>query len=213
MTDDAFDFGNLSVVESETDTSSDSPSGPECEVCGDIIPWAGRGRKPTKCKEHKSRTTPRDSDTPSTPRRTAAKAKRLEDLEAGLLKELTLFGKGMSKAMPVAGVTTVKRAPETAHALTLIAADNPRVFAVLETATKVLPVLDIGETAAMIGVAIMIDAGRLSPDGILPNMLGVTEIYDMVYPDDGRGQSEPVQREGTLTPFAVELPPRFAPVG
>lgn len=176
--------------------------------CNFPLEYSGRGRKPKKCDEHKQRTTT-PGGTASRPRGTRMAA-RLEALHADLTYELTLFGKTTSRVLPVFGVTAVQRADRTARALVTVAADNPRVLAALETASKIVPALDLGETAVMLGIALLIDTGRLNPEGLLPGMFGLTETYFLVHGDpSGQEMETPAQGADPMTPA---MPLRFQPV-
>jgi hypothetical protein len=214
-------FDDIEVIpdpESPGDTSTPErdPSvkeGPTCEICGTEIPWSGRGRRPKKCDEHKSRTTGR-SDT-GTPARGARLEKRLATLEADLTREMTLFGKGSAKFLPTFGTVTVGRAPKTAEAMVKIAADHPKVLDALEVATKIMPALDLGETAAMMALALAVDRGIVHPDSIPAVMFGVSETWHDIYPDgtveDKAKQNGNNPVEGEVIGFPEQqVPPRFA---
>lgn len=191
-----------------------TPDGPLCEVCSDVIPWSGRGRKPKFCANHKRRTSPRDSaDLPRAPRRTAKLEARLAELETDLTREMVIVGKGFSAVLPVFGLTMAERATRTAKALTKIAARNPKVLESLEVSTKVVDALDLGEVALALGVALLVDLGRMNPDNTLAGMVGVSETWHAINDeDDGSGHSEAHVNEsvnGQRNPFEVEVPLRF----
>jgi hypothetical protein len=209
--DDLPEFDNVEdVLDPPPDPVNDPSTGPQCEVCGTVIPWSGRGRKPKKCIDHKTRT----SSTTSSRRVSTKTSARLEQLEADLLQETVTFGKTVSQLFPTLGVVTVSRAPKTASALTRIARDHPKILAALEVSTKIIPVLDLGETVLALGVALLVDLGQIKPDSPSAQMLGVTEIWNSIYIEDtpnsidDRGQVDP-----TNIGFpAQQVPPRFAKV-
>lgn len=187
---------------------------------------SGRGRKPKRCPEHRGRTAV------ATQRKNTGRQAAVKQLEEDVFKELALFGKGFSKLAPTAGLVAVKRAEKTAAALARMAQDNPKLLAALEIGTKIAPVLDLGETLAMFGLALMVDMGRIHPDAVVSILFGVSEIWHDINDDekpqtaqeywdrqdpnrvDGRGnrpadwkeQTERVERTG----FEVSVPPRFA---
>jgi len=219
-------FSDLDVAEPPTDDNDvehspveSTPDGPLCEVCGTVIAWSGRGRKPKFCVDHKRRTTPRDSaDLPRAPRRSAKLELRLAELESDLTREMALFGKGFSAVLPTFGVTMVDRSARTAKALTKIAARNPKVLESLEVSTKIVDALDLGEVALALGVALLVDLQRMNPDNALAGMVGVSQIWHDI--NDERPESESGRHsERNMTedtnfrnPFVVEVPPRFQAV-
>ena len=209
-----FDFDDLETAPPDNDDVIPD-DGPTCQVdgCGVPIPWGGRGRKPTKCADHKSRTSPigRESSGSPTVRRSAKFERRIEQLGDDLTREFAVFGKGMAKLLPTTGGVLLSRAEVSAKGLAAIASKNPKLLAALETSTKILPALDLGETVGMLGIAVMVDAGRIDPDGMLSSMLGVSEIYHYMHPtDEQRPLSEVSGQAGSL--FDVSVPPRFAGV-
>jgi hypothetical protein len=120
---------------------------------------------------------------------------RLKALEDDLLREFTVAGKGLAQFMPTAGVTLVKRAERTTRALLRIAEDNPKMLQALETAAKVAPAIDLGETLGAVGLAIMVDAGRVNPDSLLPTLFGVRETWHELN-DDTSGEEMPETANG-----------------
>lgn len=215
MSDDLDFLDDLPPEENEPDILPDPPEptadgGPVCDVCGDPIPYSGRGRRPKKCAEHKTRTTARQGA--ASVRRSSGKtAARITALENDLTKEFALFGKGVAKVLPTFGVTVVKRAERTAAALARIAEDNPKLMQILEVGTKIAPAIDLGETAAALGLALLVDMGRVDPDSLLSTMFEVSatwhEINDDVVPDEPQG----VVIAGAGFP-PQEVPLRFAKI-
>src|SRR5262249_33465548 len=80
-------------------------------------------------------------------------------------------------------VMLTKRAEATARALCRVAENNPRLMEALETAATIAPMLDLGETAGAVGLAILVDTGRVNPDSVLPTLFGVRETYHELYDD------------------------------
>lgn len=196
-----------SVPDDTTTGDTDTPApevGPTCETCGTAIVWAGRGRKPRFCPDHKKRT---GTGSVRSPRKvSAAKADRLNELETDLLKEFATFGKGMAKVMPVTGITVVKRSENTAHALVKIAQNNPKLLEALEVGAKFAPAFELGETGIAVATAILVDSKRVAPDSVMAGMTGVAETYKEIYGDD-----QPVKGLHNVSPFSQEqpVPPRF----
>lgn len=193
-----FDFDNLETLDlppsergSPADPDPGVVGGPECEVCGNVIPWSGRGRRPLRCVEHKKKPASAGVRQP----RAAKTEVRLKALEDDLLREFTVAGKGLAQFMPTAGVTLVKRAERTTRALLRIAEDNPKMLQALETAAKVAPAIDLGETLGAVGLAIMVDAGRVNPDSLLPTLFGVRETWHELN-DDTSGEEMPQAGNG-----------------
>jgi hypothetical protein len=209
--DDLPNFDNVEdALDPAPEPTTEVSTGPQCDVCGTGIPWSGRGRKPKKCIDHKTRTSSSIS-----PRRVSSKTSaRLEQLEADLLQESVTFGKTVSQIFPTLGVVTVSRAPKTASALTRIARDHPKVLAALEVSTKIIPVLDLGETFLALGVALLVDLGQIKPDSPSAQMLGVTEIWKSIYEEETQNS---IDQYGKVEPAnigfpAQQVPPRFAKV-
>lgn len=180
----------------------------ECEEheCENRLIWSGRGRKPKRCADHRTRTR---GATAATKRLTNTRASRAE-LEADLSREFNAFAIGISKLMPVTGVTMAKRSERTVHALVKLAENNPSLLIALEATAKVASVVDIAESAAAIGVAVMVDTGRMNPDGVMPNMLGVSETFHEINDEpipEGVQYQAPVE-----TVFEAPVPLRFQKV-
>jgi hypothetical protein len=131
-----------------------------------------------------------------------------------LIQETVTFGKTVSQLLPTLGVVTVSRAPKTAAALTRVARDHPKVLAALEVSTKVIPLLDLGETVLAMAIALMVDLGQVKPDSPSARMLGVTEVWESIYVEDTPNSiDEHAQVNPTNIGFpAQEVPPRFARV-
>lgn len=182
----------------------DDDKRPHCEECGTVIPWSGRGRRPKRCADHKLRrsTNPRSISTRSNTKR----AVKLDQLEGDITRELGIAGMGLAKVMPTAGITLFSRAEKTAQALVRIAQDNPRLMEALEIGAKVAPAFDLGETAAAVGVAILIDTGRVDPDSVISQMTGVSQLWHQTHDDEPEGASPNVPHVGMPV---QNVPPRF----
>lgn len=105
-------------------------------------------------------------------------------------------------------MTAAKRAEKTAQALCKVAATNATVLNALVVAAKIVPALDIAETVLCLGVALMVDLGRVPPDSVLPTVTGVSETWHEIH-DDDIDAPIPYTPNGT-SPNGVGVPPRFA---
>ena len=201
------DDGPDDVPEAVPDPDSPpAPDGPTCEVCGTLIEWSGRGRKPKKCAEHKTRTA---GAAKAQRRKTPAK---LDLLESDLTRELVGFGKNVSSVLPCLGVTLVSRSEKTAKALTRVAENNPKILAALEASTRVVPMLDLAESVLSVAIALAVDLGRLNPDSLLSVNMGVSEIWHEVHDEGGSTVTGPAQQVvSSSNGFfpGTEVPPRF----
>lgn len=208
---DEFDFlDNLPPEDAPPESASNDPptqiDGPTCEECGVEIPWAGRGRKPKRCAEHKTRTTVRSGNGGS---RVTRNQQRLDALKDDITKEIVFFGKSVAKVLPTFGVTAGKRAEKTAAAFVRIAADNPKLLEALEATTKIIPALDLGETAVALGLALLVDLGRISPDALLPTMFEVSETWHELNDEDDMIVPDGVVIQGAFAPAEQAVPRRF----
>lgn len=185
-----------------------------CETCGVGIEWSGRGRKPKNCVDHKARTSTTargSSNRATTGRRSTKRDAELDQLAYDIAKEIAMFGKVTSRALPVFGVTCVKRASAAGEVCKFYAAKYPAVFDALNTVAAVGPAIEAGEIVAELGAALLVDAGRMTPDALFAQMLGVTATYLEVYPPENEGSDY-----GTTAGFATangHLVPQFVPVG
>lgn len=175
----------------------EKPAEPEylCEICQTPLTYSGRGRKPKRCSEHRTRTRRSVSTKKEVePEKTV----NVEELEEKLTMEMAKIGTAVSNVLPVTGVTMFERAPNTAHALVDIARRHPKLLSVLDTVSQVVPGLEIAEFVMALGIAMMIDTGRMNPNSHVAQMAGLTETYAKIYP--------PEQRETTPTGPTVSYP-------
>lgn len=200
-------------------TLIDEPSETEfkafCEECQTGIEWSGRGRKPKRCAEHKTRTNASQRGTSrgaSTGRRSTKREAELDDLAYNIAKEIAMFGKLASKGLPVFGVTCVKRANNAGEVCKFYAAKYPAVFDALNTVASIGPGIEAGEIVAELGAALLVDAGRMAPDAMFAQLLGVTATYLEVYPD-AAADSQPAPSGGNgFGSVNGHLVPQFQPI-
>lgn len=181
-------------------------SGLACEECGTTIEWSGRGRKPKRCVEHRSRTSARVSGT-AAPRRSAKLDARLATLEGDITRGFAGLGHGASAFLPVFGVVTISESANVARVMTRIAATNEHVLSALESGAKVLPMFDATRIGFRLSMAIAVDLKRADPDSFGAKLTGVSEVYHEIYGDE-TPQSE---TDNVSVGFPeVSVPPRFA---
>jgi hypothetical protein len=207
LADDEFGPEDIDPPTTDPEPVVDAPAdGPTCEVCQAPIPWSGRGRKPRKCADHKTRTA---GAAKANRRKTPARVDQLRD---DIMRELVGFGKTTSAVLPVFGITMVARADKTAAALARIAENNPKVLAALEVATRVVPALDLAETLMALGIALMVDVGRVPADSMLAVTTGVSATWHEVHDEGPTVERVTVATpDGPLPSFStVDVPPRFA---
>lgn len=222
--DNLFQFGTATKLDDEQDPTSapdftDFDGGPpppspggglSCEVCGVGLVYKGRGRKPTRCDDHKTRT---GSGSGAKQTRTGRAKSNLNDPRLREIAGDLTFGAGqfvgiIAPVTPVTAVTMAGNAPGAIDALVKIAADNPKMLAGLEMVAKTMPWMECGKFAASIGYALMVDMGQANPYGIAGEYLGVAKAAESVgwkppAPKDQRKQSQ------TADPNGAAQPPKF----
>jgi hypothetical protein len=183
--------------------TTEDGSGPVCQVCSETIPWSGRGRRPKSHKECRTRTA-------TTGRRTTrTRSVSDEQLTDDIHRELIGFGKSISPLLPTASVVCVSRAERTAEALVLATKGHKKSRQFLVAATRILPLFDVSEFLTMMVIAAMVDVGKISPDSMLANMGGVSELYHELNDDT------PAEPQNLPQPFEFpeqQVPLRFQPV-
>jgi hypothetical protein len=135
---------------------------------------------------------------------------RLAQLEADIHSELVFFGKRVSVVLPVTGVYTVDRSEKTASALVAVASKHRRTLELLEVATKIVPALDLAEFAMGLGIAVMMDTGKIQPGSFAASMTGIQEFWEMVYGTETPSTTTEQVMVSGLPP--VDVPPRFREV-
>jgi hypothetical protein len=181
--------------------SSSSDSELVCEVCGVPLVYAGRGRKPKFCEDHK----PGKTRTSGTSRKTPKREPRIERLQSDLSENVRLLGAIVGPAAPVTGYVIVDDSDRFAKAICRLAEGRPEVLKALEKASDVAPWVEVGKTFIKIFVAVGVDLNRISPDHISAQTLGVTEAYIKIYPEASEGEQG---MEFVPPPPALSLIPR-----
>lgn len=183
---------------------------PDASVSGGTELWcedgnhpfihSGRGRKPKNCPEHR-----RVTQTSSGSRTTGASLNRkLRELEQDLTN---MFMKGALGAAgtgaPVTGLVLEARAAITAEAMVKIAKGHPKLLKALETGSKAVPALDIGQTLGMSAIAFQLDKQMIPPDHVIAQISGVAQYWVQIH------GPIPIRQ---YVPDVVQEPSRFVPV-
>lgn len=186
-----------------------------CDVCGVPIAWSGRGRKPRKCDEHKSRTTTR-STAPRT-RRVTKHVERLASIEERLAKQAFKTGAMLSRFVPYTGVYLSHNGEKASKALCAIAADKPEWLDALETVADFEAYFELAEFVGGLIIAAGVDTGRVHPESVPARLLGVTEVHNLMEAEgiiEPEPEPEPVARQnGNFPQFGPGKLPEFTPIG
>lgn len=156
------------AVENPLDTQADTapPLGDfeySCEVCGVELKYGGRGRKPTKCKQHKAGST--RAVGPST-----ARASRWQQpLAEALNAQFVGIGLVTMAFDPFDGQIIMKGAPALSESLIRLAEANPSVRRGLEQFVTAGAWSGVAMAVASIAMPIMMHH-RIIPTINLPGM-------------------------------------------
>lgn len=184
-----------------------SPKDPHCTVCLEqgivtLLPYRGRGRKPTKCDEHKGGKKAATAD--SGPVRKSSKSDpRLLTLIGDMEQGAGMIAGAMAPVAPVTSATVLLTAPEAIESLVSIAARYPKMLAGLETAMQVVPFFAVGKFMGGVVLAVGVDAGRVQPYGLAAEYLRVAEAAERVHWQPKQQYDGPETVEG----FTVPTPP------
>lgn len=152
-----------------------------CEICGDgPIPWSGRGRKPKAHKECRAAARASGDGTTRTVRRktTIDVTDPYPELVEELCQGVGEMAGTMAYLTPVTAVTMTQDAPRAMKALVRIAGDwerrgHPGMLNGLRMAAESVAYGTVGNYAAAVIYAVGVDAGRLDPDSLVAEKLGV----------------------------------------
>jgi hypothetical protein len=123
-----------------------------CEKCGVVIEWAGTGRKPKYCLNHRSKQSA-DKVTPNS-RRPAATSKSLQVLREELTSTLQGAGALLLAVDKYDGLVVIQGAPKLVDALITMAEINPAFKKFLEGGAKSVVWIQLGTAIAAIAVPI-----------------------------------------------------------
>ncbi len=183
----------------------------ECVMPDRRIEWGGRGRKPKmhkECRAASRRTGARaeSGDIDDRPVRVSrSQVTRVTDSLHQGLGEMTGI---LVPFAPVTAVTIGLRSEKAVHALVEIGKQHPRFMAGLEAAAMAMPYIELGSFLGSVVYAMGVDAGRLNPDSIIGEKLGVAEAARQVGYHETMLEEryEPVTHDGQFSP----PPPRFS---
>lgn len=150
--------------------------GPVCSVCGTSIPYAGRGRKPTLCDDHKNNR----KSAPTGGRKSAVVERAISEL--GMMYGLA--GIGLKYASPAAGEIVYENREKLAESYRMLLETNDRIrklFADIEGKAAWLPIVIVhGDIVAAIMFARAIEkAQRIEPDGEQESPPGLFAVPNM----------------------------------
>lgn len=185
-----------------------------CEKCGVLIEWAGVGRKPKYCVDHRQKQSG-DKVTP-TSRRKVSTQKSLEVLRAELTQTLQGAGALLLAVDRYDGLVVIQGAPKLVDAFISLAEINPSFRKFLEGGAKSVVWMQLGTAVAAMLVPILAHHAMVPVDEVTAYQLFHGPIPDGVIGEPAR--PEPTRPEPTPAPAPVEpepseeIPDNFIPV-
>jgi hypothetical protein len=131
-----------------------------CEICGVELIYAGRGRKPSRCKDHK-----KGSSGGSTPRQPRGSLKNVQE---NLTDAYVMIGIAVAFYDPFAGLVIGEKADHLAASWVKLAETNPKIRKALERMTEA------SGWASVVGAHVAIAVPIMRNRGIIPTF-GPTE--------------------------------------
>jgi len=128
----------------------------------------------TPVKSRTSSSTGAKRGRPRGSRSTAA----LKELEGDLTEFFGEVGLYMMGAAPTAGYITVEHSKRLGPAVVALVKDHPRLLKMAQRVSKVNSGAAVGKYAFTLLIALQVDFGRMAPDTILAERLGVTDAYN-----------------------------------
>lgn len=117
-------------------------------------------------------------------RRGTAQERSLQQLAEEIETQLdTVFGL-ISTMMPVTGVYAVKNSEKAVKAFIEIAKNRPAVLKALSKVADGANAVTIGQYILGIMVCIQVDSGRIKPDSVPAQVLGVTAVVDEFFAEE-----------------------------
>jgi len=142
-------------------TASKGASDLRCTTCGVALTYSGRGRKPSKCPEHRvSRSGS------SKPTRSSGSVD-LSAIQAGLDTMFTGVAMAVGMFEPTDGAIIAQGGPQLSSALVKVAENDPRVRKALE---RLMTGSAWGQVIAAAGAIVV---PILAHHGVMPNIGGV----------------------------------------
>lgn len=152
-----------------------------CEVCGVPLHYGGRGRKPKRCDDHKTRTRATGASGDGTRKRGPSRIdSRLAAIADDMLTGAGMVAGGVAPVAPVTAATILLTSPEAIESLLSIAARYPKMLDGMEQALQVIPFLGVAKFLGGVTLAISVDAGRTMPYGLAAEYLGVSKAAEEV---------------------------------
>lgn len=136
----------------------------ECENCGNT--FVGGHKLCPDCKGTQPRAT----------RTTTAAPRGSVKLEEELLECLIEVASDISPVMPTVAGVLVARGEQATHGLVALAKGKPRTTAVLQKIAKGGQSAGLVSFAVMLGIAAMVDLGRIGTDSVILDNVGYAEI-------------------------------------
>lgn len=177
-------------------------TGEPCDVCGGPVYYGGRGRKPKRCLDHRTRNRATKATAPPAPvYTTEVPDDEITAVVGDLQRGLGMIAGGLIPFAPVTGATIMLTGPDAVNSLVSIAARYPKMLEGLKKASTAIPFLEIGKFGGAVVVAMMVDSGRALPEGLAAEYLGVAEAARQIgwQPMD---EPEGIPVEGFVAPRA-----------
>lgn len=196
--------------ETPPDDTPVSSGGPTCEECGVDIPWSGRGRRPKRCQDHKTRTSETAERKPNL--KGLKDKARLERITGDLQEGCGQLAGAMVGFVPVTAVTIGHKGPAACAALVRIAEKYPRFLDGLEKATEFMPWLQIGQFVGALVFAIGVDLNLANPYSMSGEWLGVGAAAREAGWEPPQPKEKTIEGESWVIPGQPEpsAPPRFS---
>lgn len=203
-----------------TEPLSEDDDRPRCEDCGIVIEWAGRGRRPKRCIEHRKQSRTASGTRTRVSSGTSRKDARLDSLENKLIRTGVKVGAVIGRYAPITGLVFVERSDRFSSAAVRIAADKPKVLEILEKVADTEPVFEIAEFVASIIFAVGIDLGQVHPESFPAQLLGLTKLWHEYQQTEAQTQQVQEVPENIGVHVSAQAPqfgpgplPTYTPIG
>lgn len=117
------------------------------------------------------------------------------------------IAQGFAFISPTGAALLLTRGEKSVEALVKIASRNPKMLAALKKGSTVAPVMELGTTVIQFFMAVMLDMGRMPVEHPMAQMMGLSELYMEVHPDQAvPEQGNPMNGQGFPGGFAPFIP-------
>lgn len=124
-------------------------------------------------------------------------SRKLESLREPLTQRLVeYFGGPLVMVSPIAAAVWEERAEKTADAILVLAARSVRWRKWVERLIAGSAAGDLGITLVGVGTGMLVDAGRIAPDGKLASFYGIPELYQQFYGEYVAAQNGGAEERG-----------------